>query len=43
MALRVEAGHAPLRTVGYAYKCLTEDMLKSWEEQSLKLSYIGHA
>jgi len=43
MALRVEAGRAPLRTVGYAYKSLTDDMLKSWGEQSLKLSYIGHA
>ena len=43
MVLRVEAGHAPLRTVSYAYKHLIEDMLKSWGKQSLKLSYIGHA
>ena len=43
MALRVEAGRAPLRTVGYTYKCLTEGMLESWRKQSLKLSYIGHA
>ena len=43
MALRIEAGHAPLQTVSYAYKSLTDDMLKSWGEQSLKLSYIGHA
>ena len=41
-ALRAEAGHAPLRTVSYDYKSLTDDMLKSWREQFLKLSYIGH-
>jgi len=42
-AVKVEAGGAPLRTVDYAYKSLTTDMLDSWKAQTLKLSYIGHA